>query len=43
MEKLKVKFLMGPVDCNDENIPFYSADFLEELSNDLVKRMGADL
>lgn len=35
MENLKVKFLMGPVDCNDENIPFYSADFLEELSNEL--------
>lgn len=35
MDNLKVKFLMGPADCNDENIPFYSADFLEELSNEL--------
>lgn len=32
MGELKVKFLMGPSECNDKNIPFYSADFLAELS-----------
>lgn len=32
MEELNVYFLMGPVDCNDANIPFYSADFLKQLS-----------
>ena len=35
METLKVYFLMGPVDCNDANIPHYSADFLKELSGAL--------
>ena len=32
---LKVKFLMGPAECNDKNIPFYSADFLKALSEAL--------
>ena len=32
MEKLKVKFLMGPPDCNDPYIPTYSDLFLKELS-----------
>ena len=32
MEELNVYFLMGPVDCNDANIPHYSAAFLERLS-----------
>lgn len=36
MGELKVKFLMGPTDCNDENIPAYGANFLE----DLGKAMG---
>ena len=31
MEKLKVKFLMGPPECNDPNIPHYSDEFLKEL------------
>lgn len=35
MGELKVKFLMGPADCNDKNIPFYSADFLGALSEAL--------
>lgn len=29
---IKVKFLMGPAECNDRNIPSYSADFLKALS-----------
>ena len=29
---LKVKFLMGPADCNDRNIPSYSDQFLKDLS-----------
>lgn len=33
MEELKVKFLMGPVDCNDPHIPGYSEKFLKELGN----------
>lgn len=32
MKELKVKFLMGPVDCNDPYIPTYSDIFLKELS-----------
>ena len=32
METLKVYFLMGPIDCNDANIPHYSDDFLKNLS-----------
>ncbi len=35
MSTLKVKFLMGPSDCNDENIPSYSENFLKELSDAL--------
>lgn len=35
MEKIKVKFLMGPADCNDAYIPTYSRKFLEELSDKL--------
>lgn len=35
MEELKVFFLMGPVDCNDANIPHYSDMFLKELSGAL--------
>lgn len=30
---LKVKFLMGPPECNDPNIPDYSKQFIEEFSN----------
>lgn len=32
MGTLKVKFLMGPAECNDRNIPDYSREFLENLS-----------
>lgn len=39
MEELKVKFLMGPAECNDRYIPTYSQEFLEELS----KAMGVDI
>lgn len=39
MDELKVKFLMGPADCNDKNIPSYSEKFLE----DLGKAMGVKI
>ena len=39
MEKLKVKFLMGPPECNDPNIPHYGDEFLKELS----KHMGMEV
>ena len=39
MEKLKVKFLMGPPDCNDPYIPTYSDLFLKELSG----KMGIEV
>ena len=32
MKKIKVKFLMGPAECNDKNIPAYSQEFLSRLS-----------
>lgn len=35
MKELKVKFLMGPPDCNDPNIPHYSDEFLKSLSAEL--------
>lgn len=31
MGELKVKFLMGPAECNDRNIPEYSDEFLKQL------------
>lgn len=31
----KVKFLMGPAECNDKNIPAYSKDFIDSLSKEL--------
>ena len=39
METLKVYFLMGPVDCNDANIPHYSDDFLKQLGGALGMRV----
>lgn len=39
MSELKVKFLMGPADCNDRNIPSYSEEFLAGLS----KAMGENV
>jgi len=30
MNDMKVKFLMGPADCNDRNVPGYANDFLEK-------------
>ncbi|WP_333813183.1 hypothetical protein, partial [Muricomes intestini] len=35
METLKVKFLMGPAECNDRNIPAYSNQFLKDLGEEL--------
>ncbi len=35
----KVKFLMGPSDCNDENIPSYSEDFILKLSEELKEEV----
>ena len=35
MGKLKVKFFMGPAECNDRNIPAYSDEFLAGLSKAL--------
>ena len=35
MSELKVKFLMGPAECNDRNIPAYSEEFLGNLSEAL--------
>ena len=32
MAELKVKFLMGPAECNDKHIPTYSAEFLGAIS-----------
>lgn len=39
MSELKVKFLMGPAECNDRNIPSYSEEFLAGLS----KAMGENV
>ena len=39
MKELKVKFLMGPVDCNDPYIPTYSDQFLADLSEELGIRV----
>ena len=39
MSELKVKFLMGPIDCNDPYIPEYSKNFIDELS----KTSGIDI
>lgn len=38
MDELKVKFLMGPAECNDRNIPSYSDEFLKELSDALGEK-----
>ena len=39
MSELKVKFLMGPPECNDKNIPFYSKDFINTLSEKLGEKI----
>lgn len=39
MNQLGCLFLMGPVDCNDPNIPAYSEKFLAELGNALHKKV----
>lgn len=39
MDELKVKFLMGPAECNDRNIPSYSDEFLKELSDALGEKV----
>ena len=33
MKDFKVKFIMGPPECNDPNIPDYSKQFIEDFSN----------
>lgn len=39
MGELKVKFLMGPAECNDRNIPHYSEEFLGALSDALGEKV----
>lgn len=39
MGELKVKFLMGPADCNDSNVPHYGAEFLDSLSHALGEKV----
>ena len=39
MGELKVKFLMGPADCNDANVPNYGAEFLGNLSKALGEKV----
>lgn len=39
MSELKVKFIMGPPECNDKNIPYYSEKFLSDIS----KAMGNEI
>ena len=39
MGELKVKFLMGPAECNDRNIPAYSEEFLGNLSEALGEKV----
>ena len=39
MSELKVKFLMGPAECNDRNIPAYSEEFLGNLSEALGEQV----
>ncbi|HJC43661.1 MAG TPA: hypothetical protein H9756_08295 [Candidatus Mediterraneibacter gallistercoris] len=40
MEELKVKFLMGPAECNDKYIPEYSRQFLSELEKVLGMKVS---
>jgi len=39
MKELKVKFLMGPSDCNDANVPNYGNQFLDSLSKALGEKV----
>ena len=39
MGELKVKFLMGPSDSNDANVPNYGAEFLGNLSRALGEKV----
>lgn len=39
MGGLKLKFLMGPCDCNDPNIPSYSEDWLRALAREAGQEM----
>ncbi|MEA4820771.1 MAG: hypothetical protein VB122_00830 [Erysipelotrichales bacterium] len=36
---IKVKFIMGPAECNDAYIPTYSKQFLEKLSEELGEKL----
>ena len=40
MDQLGCLFLMGPVDCNDPNIPAYSDNFLAELGKALNRKIS---
>lgn len=40
MDELKVKFLMGPAECNDKHIPAYSREFLSELGKALGMKVS---
>lgn len=40
MDELKVKFLMGPMECNDPHIPAYSDDFLAKFSEAYGKKVS---
>lgn len=39
MGELKVRFLMGPAECNDAYIPHYSEQFLAQLSHELGEKV----
>ena len=39
MGELKVKFLMGPADCNDANVPHYGEEFLNGLGKALGEKV----
>ncbi len=39
MKEIKVKFLMGPPECNDANIPDYCNNFLLELSAEMNEKI----
>ena len=39
MNQLGCLFLMGPVDCNDPNIPAYSENFLDQVGTALNKKL----
>lgn len=40
MEELKVKFLMGPAECNDKEVPSYGQAFLEKVGEALGMKIS---